>query len=128
MRTYGIADELAAEVGLMCGGAAHVLIERLGPQSAAVLDAVFAATLQERPAAVATIVDGPSAGSRLAILDDLVLGGLGTGSSLTETSSVRLAASSSTPRLRCAASVPTERRWATSFGCTSSRLPSHRRW
>jgi xanthine dehydrogenase accessory factor len=77
VRTYGISDEIAAGVGLMCGGTVHVFVERLSDSSREVLSAVIDAALEERPAAVATVVDGEHAGSRLAIVGDEVVGGLG---------------------------------------------------
>lgn len=76
VRTYGISDDLAAAVGLMCGGTIHVFVERLGDETAGVLDRVLAAALEGRPAAVATLLDGESAGRRLALIDDRVVGGL----------------------------------------------------
>jgi xanthine dehydrogenase accessory factor len=77
VRTYGISDELAAGVGLMCGGTVHVFVERLAEEAARVLDEVLAAAIEGRPAAVATLLDGDQAGSRLGLIEGRTVGGLG---------------------------------------------------
>ena len=33
LQTYGISDELAGTVGLMCGGIVHIFIHELKPES-----------------------------------------------------------------------------------------------
>src|SRR5262245_43491645 len=66
LRTYGITDELAADVGLMCGGTVRVFISRLDREAGDALESALAAAVEERPSAVATLLDGPAAGSRLA--------------------------------------------------------------
>ncbi|HEY2317609.1 MAG TPA: XdhC family protein [Solirubrobacteraceae bacterium] len=73
---YGISDELAGTVGLMCGGIVHILVYELTGETAAVERAVLEAHAEERPAAVATLIDGESAGARLAVIDDAVIGSL----------------------------------------------------
>ena len=65
--TYGIADEDAIAVGLVCGGTIHVLVARADGSP---LDAVEDALRAGRPVALATQVDGPSAGSQLLIEAD----------------------------------------------------------
>jgi xanthine dehydrogenase accessory factor len=77
--TYGISDELAGTVGLMCGGIVHIFIQRLGGSegSGETELAALAAHLDGRPTAVATLLDGEAAGGRLAIVDDAVVGALG---------------------------------------------------
>jgi xanthine dehydrogenase accessory factor len=73
---YGISDELAGTVGLMCGGIVHILVHELAGEAAEVERAVLEAHAAGRPAAVATLVDGDSAGSRLAVIGDRLIGSL----------------------------------------------------
>src|SRR5919202_4867212 len=78
--TYGISDEQAVGVGLMCGGTVRVFVHELRDRTA--LDALREALDAERPVALATLLDGPSAGAAMAVLDDAVVGGLDHGSLL----------------------------------------------
>jgi xanthine dehydrogenase accessory factor len=73
---YGISDELAGTVGLMCGGIVHILVYELSGEAAEVERAVLEAHADGRPAAVATLVDGDTAGARLAVIDDALIGSL----------------------------------------------------
>jgi xanthine dehydrogenase accessory factor len=73
---YGISDELAGTVGLMCGGIVHILVHELDAEAAEVERAVLEAHAEGRPAAVATLVDGDSAGSRVAVIGDTLIGSL----------------------------------------------------
>ena len=63
--TYGICDELAGTVGLMCGGIVHIFIHELKPEhrEAVLLD--LEATIEHRPAALVTLIDGERAGAKL---------------------------------------------------------------
>jgi xanthine dehydrogenase accessory factor len=80
VETYGISDELAGTVGLMCGGIVHVFLQQLrgdaGPAGAAEL-AALSAHLEGRTAAVATLLEGDDAGARLAVVDGETIGSLG---------------------------------------------------
>ena len=73
---YGISDELAGTVGLMCGGIVHILVYELTGEAAEVERVVLEAHAEGRPAAVATLLDGDSAGARLAVIDDRIIGSL----------------------------------------------------
>ena len=59
LRTYGIADEEAFEVGLACGGTVHIFVEPLEPQ---LVTALGAAVREERPVAYVTTVRGAELG------------------------------------------------------------------
>jgi xanthine dehydrogenase accessory factor len=68
LRTYGIADEDAFEVGLPCGGTVHVFVDALDPSMAKELARAVA---EERPVARLVPVSGPRAGAeRLVFADD----------------------------------------------------------
>ncbi|GAC1387594.1 MAG: XdhC family protein [Marmoricola sp.] len=74
--TYGISDELAGTVGLMCGGIVHIFIQELDdPDSAAELG-VLESHAVGRPAAIATLLDSDSAGARLAVVEGAAIGSL----------------------------------------------------
>lgn len=77
VHTYGISDDEASGVGLMCGGTVRIFLEELRGSERDLLSRVLAEEAAGRPAAIATLLDGPNAGSRLALIDDAVVGGLG---------------------------------------------------
>jgi len=77
--TYGISDELAGTVGLMCGGIVHILAHTLTGQTGEIERAALEEHAADRPSAIATMIDGPTAGSRIAIVGDRALGSLGWG-------------------------------------------------
>src|SRR5689334_14126658 len=74
--TYGISDELAGTVGLMCGGIVHVFVHELRDEARDATIAALEAVLDERPAAVATLLDGAHAGRKLFVDDDRTVGSL----------------------------------------------------
>jgi xanthine dehydrogenase accessory factor len=72
--SYGISDQQAADVGLMCGGTVRVFVHEL--QAREPLEAAREHIAQGRPVALATLLDGPAAGAAMAVLEDRVVGGL----------------------------------------------------
>jgi xanthine dehydrogenase accessory factor len=75
--TYGVSDEEAAGVGLMCGGTVRVFVHEYGERSLGPLDAVAAARAEGAPVALATVLEGERTGACMAILGDGVEGTLG---------------------------------------------------
>jgi xanthine dehydrogenase accessory factor len=75
--TYGVSDDEAAGVGLMCGGTVRVFVHEHRGDALEALDAVARARAADEPVAVATLLDGDQAGAKMAILGDRVVGGLG---------------------------------------------------
>jgi xanthine dehydrogenase accessory factor len=75
--TYGVSDEQAADVGLMCGGTVRVFVHEQTEGSLGALEAVATARAADRPVALATVLEGDRAGAKMAILPDEVVGGLG---------------------------------------------------
>jgi xanthine dehydrogenase accessory factor len=76
LRRYGISDELAGQVGLTCGGIVEVLVHAVAGADAEAERAALQARTAGRPSALATVVDGPLAGAKLALVDDAVVGAL----------------------------------------------------
>jgi xanthine dehydrogenase accessory factor len=73
--TYGISDQQAADVGLMCGGTVKVFVHELTDRTA--LEATTQAVAEGGPVALATLLDGPQAGAKIAVLPDTTAGSLG---------------------------------------------------
>jgi len=61
--SYGIADDDAFAVGLTCGGTIHIFIDPPDPFD----EAIQAALRTGEPAALATVIEGPGAGSKLLV-------------------------------------------------------------
>jgi xanthine dehydrogenase accessory factor len=74
--TYGISDELAGTVGLMCGGIVHIFISEPAGADGQTELAALESHAEGRPAAVATLLDGEQAGARLTVTEDIVTGTL----------------------------------------------------
>jgi xanthine dehydrogenase accessory factor len=75
--TYGISDELAGTVGLMCGGIVHIFIHPIRDDAREAALAGLAAIRDEHPAAVATLMDGEFAGRKLYVDATSTVGSLG---------------------------------------------------
>lgn len=74
---FGVSDELAQTAGLMCGGSVEVLVHELRGDAREVCAEAFDAVTHEQTVAIATAVDGPLAGAKLAVVDGRVIGGFG---------------------------------------------------
>jgi xanthine dehydrogenase accessory factor len=77
--TYGISDELAGTVGLMCGGIVHIFIHEIRPEHHEAVLRDLEATIEHRPAALVTLIDGDNAGAKLYVDADGTTGSLGGG-------------------------------------------------
>ena len=70
LKTYGIADEEAFEVGLPCGGTVHIFVDALDPELVA---PVAEAIREERPIAIETAISGSEIGTKRLVLDSVLL-------------------------------------------------------
>src|SRR3954470_18489996 len=75
--TYGISDELAGTVGLMCGGIVHIFIHEIREDAREAVLEDLDALVDSRPAALVTLLDGPEAGRKLYVDAEGETGGLG---------------------------------------------------
>ena len=75
--TYGISDELAGTVGLMCGGTVHIFVHEIRLEARQAVVCGLRAMVEERPSAVATLLDGPHAGGKLYVDAHTRVGTLG---------------------------------------------------
>src|SRR3954467_8360505 len=77
--TYGISDELAGTVGLMCGGIVHIFIHEIRPEHREAVLCDLEATIEHRPAALVTLIDGEQAGAKLFVDAGGTIGSLNCG-------------------------------------------------
>ena len=75
--TYGVSDEEALGVGLMCGGTVRVFVHEYGEDSLDSLESIAAARATDEPVARGILLDGSRAGASISILGDRVVGSLG---------------------------------------------------
>jgi xanthine dehydrogenase accessory factor len=75
--TYGISDELAGTVGLMCGGIVHIFIHEIREPAREATLRDLEALVEDRPAALVTLLDGECAGAKLYVDAEGEVGGLG---------------------------------------------------
>lgn len=75
--SFGVSDEEATGVGLMCGGTVRVFVHEFGSDAMEAVDAVAASRAAGEPVALATLLDGDGAGAAIAICRDRVVGSLG---------------------------------------------------
>jgi xanthine dehydrogenase accessory factor len=75
--TYGISDREATDVGLMCGGRVSLFVHELSDSVRDPLVAARDALEAGTPVALATVLDGDTAGAKLAVTEELTIGSLG---------------------------------------------------
>lgn len=74
---YGVSDEQAFEVGLMCGGTVSVFVHELRSDDLPALRAATAARAAGEPVALATLMSSQGAGAKLAVVAAGTVGSLG---------------------------------------------------
>src|SRR3954462_2392122 len=67
LETYGISDELAGTVGLMCGGIVHIFIHEIREDAREAVLKDLEALVEDRPAALVPLLAGENAGAKLSV-------------------------------------------------------------
>ena len=80
--SHEISEQVASATGLSCGGSVSVFVHELIGAEREVVRAAWLATAASEPVALATLLDGPSAGAKMAIFRDRDLGRLRAGPEL----------------------------------------------
>jgi xanthine dehydrogenase accessory factor len=73
---YGVSDEAAHDVGLMCGGTVYVFVHELAGEARAVCAEAFEAAAAGRAVGIATLIEDGGPAAKLAVADGRVFGGL----------------------------------------------------
>ncbi len=73
--SYGITEELATGVGLMCGGTVHVFVNKIHPGSHKLFELAVDATATGREVAIVTLLSDEHPGKTMVLSDGTLSGG-----------------------------------------------------